>query len=152
MDKDSFVERVTACTRLMYHTAWTMLGNEEDCRDAVQEAILRAWEKRHSLRDEDCFRPWLMRILMNICHTALRRRSRSVPLEEVPEPSIPPPDPSLALALQSLPERLRVPLVLVYAEGMSYQEASRALRLPVTTLTSRIHRAKELLGKELSEP
>ena len=61
MDKDSFVERVTACTRLMYHTAWTMLGNEEDCRDAVQEAILRAWEKRHSLRDEACFRPWLMR-------------------------------------------------------------------------------------------
>ena len=58
---------------------------------------------------------------------------------------------SLALALEALPKKLQLPLVLCYSEGMSYEEAADALRIPVTTLRGRIHRGKEQLRKELSE-
>lgn len=152
MDKESFVAQVTACTGLMYHTAWTILHNEEDCRDALQDTVLRAWEKRHTLRDETRFKPWLLRILTNRCYSELRRRRQTVVMDALPEPAISPLDPGLAQALDALPEKLRLPLVLVYAEGMCYEEAAQALRLPMGTLANRIHRAKILLGKELEEP
>lgn len=55
------------------------------------------------------------------------------------------------MALQALPEKLRLPLVLCYSEGMSYEEIAGALRLPLTTVRGRIHRAKGELRKELGE-
>lgn len=70
-------------------------------------------------------------------------------MEEVPEQSVPPQDPGLAMALEQLPERLRLPLVLHYAEGMSYAEIAEALRLPQSTVRSRLHHAREQLRKEL---
>ena len=72
-----------------------------------------------------------------------------VSMEEIPEPSVGPPDPTLALVLRTLPAKLRLPLMLCYMEGMSYEEAAAALRIPLTTLRSRLHRAKKALRKEL---
>lgn len=70
-------------------------------------------------------------------------------MDELPDGvSNPVPDPSLAL--EALPEKLRLPLVLCYSEGMSYEEAADALRIPLSTLRGRIHRVKEQLRKELS--
>ena len=57
--------------------------------------------------------------------------------------------PTLAFALESLPEKLRLPLVLCYSEGMSYAEIAETMRLPLTTVRSRIHYAKKELRKEL---
>ena len=92
------------------------------------------------------------RILINACYDTQRKRRRTVPLDEIPEQAAASaPDPALALALEALPEKLRLPLMLCYSEGMSYEEAADALRIPVTTLRGRIHRGKEQLRKELSE-
>lgn len=63
--------------------------------------------------------------------------------------AVPPPDPTLAMALHALPDKLRLPLMLVYSEGMTYEEAAETLRLPVATVRGRIHRAKGQLRKEL---
>ena len=60
------------------------------------------------------------------------------------------PDPDLALALEALPDTLRLPLVLCYSEGMSYEEAAEVLRVPLTTLRGRLHRGKGELRKELN--
>ena len=81
----------------------------------------------------------------------LRRRQAFVSLEEAPPPVSPPPDVTLSLALRALPEKLRLPLMLQYAEGMSYQEISRVLCLPESTVRGRIARAKQALRKELDE-
>ena len=56
----------------------------------------------------------------------------------------------LADALEALPEKLRLPLVLCYSEGMSYEEAAAALRIPLSTLRGRIHRGRGQLRKELN--
>ena len=145
MDKDFFVEELEAHHAMLYRVAYTILQNDDACRDALQDTALRAWEKRHTLREDRYFRTWVTRILINTCYDTRRRHRRIVVMEEVPEQSVPPRDPGLAMAL----ERLRLPLVLHYAEGMSYAEIAEALRLPQSTIRSRLHNAREQLRKEL---
>jgi RNA polymerase sigma-70 factor (ECF subfamily) len=149
MDKELFVQEIEACSTMMYRVAYTILRNSDECRDALQEAALKAWEKRRSLLNEKFFTTWLTRILINECYTIRRKRRRIISLEEAPEQSSPPPDPTLALALQALPEKLRLPLVLRFAEGMDEAEIAKVLHLPNSTVRGRIYRAKKQLRKEL---
>ena len=149
MDKDFFVKELEAHHAMLYRVAYTILQNDEACRDALQDTALRAWEKRRTLRDERCFRTWVTRILINACYDTHRRYRRVAFMEAVPEQSVPPQDPGLAMALEQLPQRLRLPLVMHYAEGMSYAEIAQALRLPQSTIRSRLHKGREELRKEL---
>lgn len=150
MEKDFFVQEIEARSAMMYRVAFTLLRNTDDCKDALQEAALKAWEKRGSLRDEKFFTTWLTRILINECRNIQRKRRQIIiSLEDAPEQSSPPPDPTLALALQALPEKLRLPLVLRFAEGMNEKEIAKVLHLPNPTVRGRIHRAKLQLRKEL---
>jgi len=151
MDKDFFVQELEAHSGLMYRVAYTILHDDDACRDALQDAALKAWEKRHSLREKRFFRTWITRILINTCYDAQKKRRRIVSIEEIRELQSPPPDLTLALALARMPEKLRLPLVLCYSEGMTYQEAAEALHLPVATVRGRIHRAKGELRKELDD-
>lgn len=149
MDKELFVQEVDKSSGMLYRVAFSILRNEDDCKDALQEAALKAWEKRQSLREVNRFSTWITRILINECRNIQRKRRRIVPLEEAPEPAIPPHDPTLAMVLHSLPEKFRLPLVLQYSEGMNYAEIAQVLRLPESTVRGRIHRAKKELRKEL---
>lgn len=151
MDKAFFIREIEACSGMLYRVAYTILRNDDACRDALQDAALKAWEKRHTLREERYFRTWLTRILIRTCYDAQRKRGRFVSLEAIAEPASPPPDPSLELALASLPEKLRLPLVLCCCEGMTYAEAAQALHISLSAVRSRIHRAKGELRKELDE-
>lgn len=151
MDKDFFVQELETHSGMLYRVAYTLLHDDDACRDALQEAALKAWEKRHLLRQPQYFRTWITRILINTCYDTIRKRRRIVSLEEIREQASPPPDLTLSLALASLPEKLRLPLVLCCSEGMTYQEAADALRVSVATLRGRIHRAKGALRKELDE-
>ncbi len=151
MDKDSFARAVEAAGDMLYRVAFSLLRNNDDCRDAMQEAALKAWIKRGTLRDEGRFTTWLTRILINECRNIQRRRSRLVPLDDLPEQSVPPPDPSLGLALQALPEKYRLPLVLRYSEGMDEKEIADILGITRAAARGRIHRAKQQLRKELEE-
>ncbi|MBR3764676.1 MAG: sigma-70 family RNA polymerase sigma factor [Clostridia bacterium] len=149
MDKDFFVQELEARSGMLYRVAYTLLHDDDACRDALQDAALKAWEKRATLRQPQYFRTWITRILINTCYDTIKKRRRIVSLEEIREQASPPPDLTLTLALAKLPEKLRLPLVLCYSEGMSYQEAADALRVPVATVRGRIHRAKGELRKEL---
>ena len=149
MDKEFFAREIEASADMLYRVAWTILHDGDACRDALQDMALKAWDKRHTLHHEAYFRTWLTRILIHTCYDMQKKRGRCVFLDDMPEPSVPPPDPVLGLALQSLPEKLRLPLVLYYAEGMTYAEIAQAMTLPISTVRGRIHRAKEALRKEL---
>lgn len=151
MDKELFVDEISAHGDMLYRVAWSILRNDEACKDALQETALKAWEKRHTLREPSRFRAWITRILVNACYDMLRKKRPLVSIEDVPEPSAPPPDPMLALAIEALPEKQRLPIVLFYSEGMSYSEIADALKLPVPTVRSRLHTGREMLRKELAE-
>lgn len=149
MDKDFFVKEIEAHSGMLYRVAYTILRNDDACKDALQDTALKAWEKRGTLKELRYFRTWITRILINTCYDTQRKRRRMVSIEDIPEPQVAAPDISLAMALQSLPEKLRLPLVLYYSEGLTYEEIAQTLRLPMATVRGRIHRAKGQLRKEL---
>lgn len=75
MTQEAFVSHVSASRRRLLRLARTMLP-AADCEDAVQSAILSAWEHLPQLRDEASFDAWLSRILVNQCR-AIRRDNHS---------------------------------------------------------------------------
>ena len=151
MEKETFITESEANTALMYRIAWSILRNDTDCQDAVQDALLKAWANLSKLQNESFFRTWLTRILINSCHDILRKNRRTVPLEQAPEQGEEIPDPALAQAMGKLPEKYRLPLTLCYSEHMTLAEAGKALHLPVSTVQSRIRRGIAHLRKEMED-
>lgn len=149
MDQQRFVAQIEARADSLYRVAWAILEHNADVADALQETALLAWQHRSKLRQPQHFGTWVTRICINVCRRMKHKRRPVISLEDAPEAAAPPPDPVLSLALRSLPESLRLPLMLQYAEGMTYQEIARVLRLPESTVRGRIARAKSALRKEL---
>lgn len=83
LDQDTFMDKVDEYAQVLYRTARSMLCHEEDCNDALQEAITKAWASRDSLRNEAYFRTWMMRILINECHNIQKHRKRVLPSDAI---------------------------------------------------------------------
>ena len=150
MNSFEFSNKVLEMEPQLYRVAYGLLLNRTDCADVVQEALLRAWEKRNSLREEAYFKTWLTRILINECYSMLRRRKRAIPLDELPEPVAPPDaDHELHDAIARLDQKLRLPVVLHYMEGYSVGEVADMLRLPAGTIKTRLFKARKLLRLQL---
>lgn len=151
MDKEEFTRAVLEYESTLYRVAKSMLGSEADCADAAQNALLRAWEKQHTLRVTAYFKTWLTRILINECRAMLRQRARFVPLEEeAAEGEIAPErDSGLYEAVMGLDVKYRVPFVLYYIEGFRTREIASMLKLPEGTVKTRLRRAREILRTEL---
>lgn len=151
MDKEEFTRAVLEYESTLYRVAKSMLGSEAECADAAQNALLRAWEKQHTLRDTAYFKTWLTRILINECRAMLRQRTRFVPLEEeAAEGEIAPErDSGLYEAVMGLDVKYRVPFVLYYIEGFRTREIASMLKLPEGTVKTRLRRAREILRTEL---
>ena len=154
MDKEEFTRAVLEYESTLYRVAKSMLGSEADCADAAQNALLRAWEKQHTLRDTAYFKTWLTRILINECRVMLRQRARFVPLEEeAAEGEIAPErDSGLYEAVMGLDVKYRVPFVLYYIEGFRTREIASMLKMPEGTVKTRLRRAREILCTELEGP
>ena len=149
MRQADFIRRARACERRLYRVARTMLPREADCEDAVQEALLRAWDRLHTLRAEAYFETWLIRILINQCKTFYRRRPPEPTelTEDIPQPQ--PGETPLLDALMTLPQKPRVALELHYIEGYSVKEAARILNVPEGTLKWRLSRGRALLKQAI---
>jgi RNA polymerase sigma-70 factor, ECF subfamily len=158
----------------LYRVARRLVG--EEAEDAVQDALLKAYRGYGQLQDDAAAPAWLTAILVNCCRDRARARARRpevVELNEVEEFSlfrkIADEDPfpysdSLHLdflqqfgaedvrtVLASLPERYRVPLVLVYCEGYHVKEVAFFLDVPLGTMLARLHRGRKLFERRLWE-
>lgn len=146
MDRQFFIASAQAMERSMYCIARSYLRCEADCEDALQNALLRAWEKRSTLREERYFRTWLTRILINSCKETLRRQRRESPSADFPEAAAPQGgDPALWESLRALDEKYRVIVVLHYRDGYSVREIASILRVPESTVKTRLVRARQQL-------
>ena len=152
IDKGEFVSLVDQKREMLYRVARTILKNDEDCKDALQEAILKSWACRNKLRDISMFSTWITRILINECHTLVRKKWKYL-LEAEVEISTPSraSDPALQLALEGLPERWRLPLVLHYLEGYTYEQVAKLLHLSQSTVRSRLSHGRIALRKSMEE-
>lgn len=150
IDQPQFTQEVMACERMLYRIAYSILRNDADCLDAVQEAILRAWGKRGTVQ-KSYFRAWLCRIVINECYSARRRIKRLLPMAQIPDEGIEPEDVSLRDALERLPDKLRLPILLHYMEGFALADIAKMLDIPLGTVKYRLHKARLALKESLSE-
>ena len=154
MTKDRFSELVLESEKTLYRISMSMLKNEADCEDAVQTAILTAYEKLSSLKKEEYFRTWLVRILINVCNKQLGRRGKIINLDDneyTAEPSVPSHDKNveLKIALENLPQKFRQVIVLFYIEGFSVTNIKNILGIPEGTVKSRLSKGRSLLKSSL---
>ena len=140
--------------KTLYHVACGILRSEADREDAVQECILKAWEKRDSLKSDAAFRSWVTRILINECYDICRRSGKIIVMDELPEAVAPEMEnPDLRDAINKLEDIYRLPILLFYVEGFSIREISRILQIPEGTVKSRLHagrgKLRTMLGEEV---
>ena len=146
MDRQFFIASAQAMERSMYCIARSYLRCEADCEDALQNALLRAWEKRNTLREERYFRTWLTRILINSCKEKLRLQKREATTADFHEAAAPQgSDPVLWEALRALDEKYRVTVILHYRDGYGIREIASILRIPESTVKTRLSRARQQL-------
>lgn len=154
MDKEEFARQVTELQGSLYRVAASYLQDESDRLDAVSEAITKAWEKRHTLREEVLFRTWITRILIRECVNIQRRQKRSIPVEQMPETAVQDEDErvtALRGALEQLPQRHRTMVVLHYMEGYDVRETARIMRTTKGAVCAGLSRARESLKRMIGE-
>ena len=82
MNKEEFTAEVLKAEKSLYHIAKSILKNDEDCADAMQNAILSAYQKLHTLKQDVFFRTWITRILINESYQIIRSRKVQVSYED----------------------------------------------------------------------
>lgn len=153
MDNYTFTQKVLDAEQTLYNIAKSILIIDTDCEDAVQNAILNAYTKLSSLKNEEYFKTWLVRILINECSTILRRQQRLAPYDAAAAEAIPTPAADdysdLYAAITALEEKLRLPVELYYLEGFKTREIAGMLGIPENTVKTRLRAAREHLRKDL---
>src|ERR1700683_4773227 len=143
----------------LYRAAWALCGSREDAEDLVQETFARVLSRKRVLHgDDDLY--YLMRVLRNTFLTSRRTASRRpVTVATLADAAAPTPTarPDRAFEVQEvyatiaqLPEDFRLALVAVDVLGLSYREASRALKVREATITTRLLRARKQAGARLA--
>ncbi|WP_166239900.1 sigma-70 family RNA polymerase sigma factor [Paenibacillus turpanensis] len=152
-DSDAFLQLVKQLENSLHYMAKSMLRQDEDVADALQETILKAYKAVHTLREPNYFKTWIFRILINECNTILAQRSRTLNYEQV-EPSASHPDEydkvDLREAVERLEEAQRVVVILHYFEDLPLRQVARVLDISESAVKMRLSRARESLLKRLS--
>ena len=148
--EEFFIREIKQLKYDLFRVANSILRNYADAEDAVSESILKAYDKRNSLKTKEKFKPWIMKILVRECY-AMRRKSREIACDDsVPvaaEHSFEESSYELWDILCQLPEEFRVVTVLFYYEDLEVKEIAKILRLAEGTVKSRLSRAREKLRK-----
>jgi len=155
-----FEERLAECGTLAYRVAYGVLRNSADAEDVAQEALLRAFRRFDRLRDRNRFRGWLVRISFRLAldrgRSAKRREQRETSwAQPVPAPTTEELAASsefqtrLASAVDALPEKMRLVLLLSAMEGHTLEEVAVILGVPLGTAKSRLFFARKQLAEKL---
>ncbi|HEX2842376.1 RNA polymerase sigma factor [Hyphomicrobium sp.] len=164
---------IQANNRRLYRAARSIVKDDSEAEDIVQEAYLRAFSALDRFRGDSSLSTWLTRIVINEALQRLRRAhgaplpaDEGFPLHEAQVIQFPTGDPTvdperataqkqlcrlLERAIDDLPEEFRVVLVARVIETMSVEETAQLLGLRPETVKTRLHRARRLLRDALSE-
>src|SRR4029079_6045361 len=161
-DLDAFEELMHARIDAIYRLSFAIVGDEADARDSTQESFIAAWRRIRGLRDPERFDAWLQRIAVNSARMTLRsrgrRRVREIPSADVanvagmsdeakPERSD---SDALGAALDRLPVDQRTIVVLHHLEGHDLAGLAEILEIPIGTVKSRLHTARQALQAALA--
>ncbi len=154
---EAFAPLVLRYERVLFNVAVRMLGNREDARDVTQEAFLKAYQKLSSFDPSYRFFSWMYRIVLNESLNARSRRRPVGPLDREPVDPGSPEDglhvrerrDRVQAALAGLATADREVLVLRHFAELSYADIGAALGIAEKTVKSRLHEARQRLGRVL---
>lgn len=151
----------------LYGTAVRLVRNKSDAEDLVQETYLKAVRSSESLDPKSDCKAWLFKIMTNTFIDQYRRSTRTPQLVELdeedergledrraePEAAVFANlmDEDVQRALDALPERNRMPILLFDVEGFTYAEIADMLNIPVGTVMSRLYRGRRMLKRALMD-
>ena len=159
-----FEQRLADCPKLAYRVALGVLHNTAEAEDVAQEAMLRAYRNFHRLRDRERFRGWLVRTTFRLALDRIRSKNRrerhetnamrmieDVQREANVENLVASREfeRQVAQALDALPEKLRIVMVLAAIEGYNTREVGKLAGLPEGTVKSRLFLARKKLAESL---
>ncbi len=154
-----FGERLRESSSLAFRVAYGVLRQREDAEDVAQEAFVRAHRSIAQLRDRESFRAWLVRMTWRLAIDRLRTDKRRAAREMAVKPAPGANAEELAAAqerarwlwaaIDELPEKLRMAIVLASIEGHDVVEVGRLLDIPTGTVKSRLFLARQQLAEKL---
>lgn len=137
----------------MYRVAKGILLSQADIDDAIQNTILLSYKNINKLKKDEFFKTWLIRILINECNKIYNFNKKYIDFNEIKENYTNDEYENFDLkrAIQSLPEDLRLPIVLFYFEDMQISKIADLMNIPIGTVKSRLSRAKIKIAKFVKE-
>ncbi len=170
-DKKAFELLVVKYQRKLMRLISRLIRDQAEAEDVVQEAFIKAYRALPQFRGDSAFYTWLYRIGINTAKNYLVTQGRRAPTSteaDVEEAEtfddgeqlrdINTPESMLAtkqiaetvnLAMEVLPEELRIAITLREIEGLSYEDIAEAMHCPIGTVRSRIFRAREAIAEKL---
>jgi RNA polymerase sigma-70 factor, ECF subfamily len=161
-EREAVAALFDTCKDRVYTLALHLTGDPAEAADVTQDVFLRVMARIGQYRGDARFSTWLHRVVVNVFLDRKKARRRYAPLDESTLARRPSAEPSpeaaviraqarghVAAAVQRLPEKLRVPLVLRYGSGLSYGDIAVTLGLREGTVASRLSRALAQLAREL---
>lgn len=145
-DREAFVSMIERCKPTLLGVARSILKQEEDVADALQDTVLKAFQGVDGLKKPGYCKTWLTRICMNCCYELLRGRKTVSLSEYYPERSVEYEwDAALDVhkALSGLHGNDRLLLTLFYVEDMSQKQIAELFGVSVNAVKQRIARAKK---------
>jgi RNA polymerase sigma-70 factor (ECF subfamily) len=158
--EQEFEARLRESSTLAFRVAYSVLRQKQDAEDVAQEAFVRAYRSFAELRDRERFRAWLVRITWRLAldrRRGDRRRTAREDASDAPAATVGVEADLVAQeraallgrAIDALPEKLRVAIVLASIEGHDVEEVARLLALPLGTVKSRLFAARQKLRESL---
>jgi RNA polymerase sigma-70 factor (ECF subfamily) len=152
-DREAFQVLAFGVSDRLFGVAHRMLRDFDAAGDALQGALMRIWRDLPSLRDPDRFEAWAYRVLIHACQDQLRSSRRAAPVLRAVQPEGIADDPATAVGDREEVERAfrrlnadqRAVIVLQYYRDLSLPEIAEVLQVPIGTVRSRAHYAKQVL-------
>jgi RNA polymerase sigma-70 factor (ECF subfamily) len=152
---EAFETLLAAYQDKVFRLSYSMLGDRAQAEDAAQESFLRIWKSMDRYRGDSALGTWIFSIARNVCLTAISKRAarRSAPIEEAERSTSDAPDRQrdILRLVAELPKNYRAVVMLFYMEDRSYEEVARLLDLPVGTVKTHLHRARNQLATMIQE-
>ena len=136
----------------LYRVAKSILRDDDDCNDAIHEAIANAYSNIQSLKKDKYAKTWLTRILINECYQILKKQSKNLPLDEqsyLIDYTSNEDYYDLYNAIMNLKNELRMCIVLYYVEGYKIKEIAKILDTTESAVKKRLVRGREKLKIDL---
>ncbi|ANY71229.1 RNA polymerase [Paenibacillus ihbetae] len=149
-DKEAFVLLIRTVQHSLFVIARTMLKNDEDCADAIQETIAKAFSNVHTLKEPSYFKTWIIRILIHECNRIIRKKKRVYPVPyDMRKTSYQGDFEQIELfeVIDELDEQLQPIVMLFYIEDLSIKDISKVLGVSEGTVKSRLFRARQQLSE-----